>query len=194
MQSRMTALAHDPLSAPVAAPSITPDVVTDGATTDDGSPDAFPNLLNDAVVSGVVRSSVHKRKTRGDRKRRRNREPAPCGECADCLWQAEICCEQARAAARLKRLHAACGLFATAQSLLTRAIASSGDACVEACEDAREKLKNIASEMATYADLARSTARPMRALGTSPLETSASPAGARTSRSQPRAHPDGLAS
>lgn len=86
-----------------------------------------------------------------------------CGEYEECLRQVEICCEQARAAARLKRLGAACGLFATAQSLLKRVIASGGEACGEAYDDARERLKNITSEMATYGELAKSVARPMGA-------------------------------
>jgi hypothetical protein len=73
------------------------------------------------------------------------------------MQQAEICCEQARAAARLKRLKAACGLFATAQSLLTRAVSLGGDACSEA----RERLNSISAEMATYCELAKSAARPI---------------------------------
>lgn len=144
------------------------DVTPDAATPDAATPDA--------LKKSVVKREMH------------------CGECADCLWQAEICCEQARAAARLKRLHAACGLFATAQSLLTRAIASSGDLCVEACDDAREKLKNITSEMATYADLAKSAARPMRALHATSFTAGATPTNERTAPSQSRAHQDGLAS
>ncbi len=80
-----------------------------------------------------------------------------CPNCRDYMQQAEICCEQARAAARLKRLKAACGLFATAQSLLTRAVSLGGDACSEA----RERLNSISAEMATYCELAKSAARPI---------------------------------
>jgi hypothetical protein len=84
------------------------------------------------------------------------------------MQQAEICCEQARAAARLKRLKAACGLFATAQSLLTRAVSLGGDACSEA----RERLNSISAEMATYCELAKSAARPIHQTKT-PLVNSA---------------------
>jgi len=88
--------------------------------------------------------------------------------CESCLLQADICCEQARAAARLKRLDAACGLFSTAQSLLLRAINSSGEACSEACNEARERLNSISAEMAAYCELAKSAARPMNASSTKP--------------------------
>jgi hypothetical protein len=87
----------------------------------------------------------------------------PESTCQSCLRQAEICCEQARAAARLKRLKAACGLFATAQALLKRAISAGGEACGEAREEARERLNSISAEMATYCELAKSAARPMHA-------------------------------
>ena len=90
-----------------------------------------------------------------------------------CLHQADICCEQARAAARLKRLEAACGLFATAQSLLKRAIGNGG----EACNEARERLNSISAEMAAYCELAKSAARPMNSsVIKSPLNQPGAPA------------------
>lgn len=81
--------------------------------------------------------------------------PAPDSDYQHCLQQAEICCEQARDAARLKRIEAACGLFSTAQSLLRRAIGIGGDACSEA----RERLASITTEMAAYCELSRSQSR-----------------------------------
>jgi hypothetical protein len=86
-----------------------------------------------------------------------------CPNCHEYMQQAEICCEQARAAAQLKRLKAACGLFATAQALLTRAVSLGGDACSEA----RERLNSISAEMATYCELAKSAARPIHQSKTS---------------------------
>jgi hypothetical protein len=71
--------------------------------------------------------------------------------CRDYLEQADICCEQARAAALKKRFVAALGLFRTAQSLYNRSLAMGG----EACSDARERLQNLSGEIACYAELAR---------------------------------------
>lgn len=71
--------------------------------------------------------------------------------CRDYLEQADICCEQARSAALKKRFVAALGLFRTAQSLYSRAVALGGDACNEA----RERLQNLSGEIAAYAELAR---------------------------------------
>lgn len=71
-----------------------------------------------------------------------------------CLLQAEICREQARDAARLKRFRAAFGLFSTAAALC-RHVAS----VVENDEGTRrlaaEQLHQIDLEMATYAEYAR---------------------------------------
>ena len=41
--------------------------------------------------------------------------------------QAEICCEQARSAARLNRYGAACGLFSTATALYQQATLAAGN-------------------------------------------------------------------
>ena len=71
--------------------------------------------------------------------------------CRDYVEQADICCEQARAAALKKRFVAALGLFRTAQNLYCRAVAVGGDACSEA----RERLQNLSGEIACYAELAR---------------------------------------
>lgn len=71
--------------------------------------------------------------------------------CRDYVEQADICCEQARAAALKKRFVAALGLFRTAQNLYGRAVSVGGDACTEA----RERLQNLSGEMASYAELAR---------------------------------------
>jgi hypothetical protein len=83
---------------------------------------------------------------------------AECAGYQECLEQADICCEQARAAARLKRFKAAYGLFSTAQALYQRAMTLGGDACT----DAKERLHHITVEMAAYGELAKSVARPVR--------------------------------
>ncbi len=78
--------------------------------------------------------------------------------CHSCLQQAEICCEQARDAARLKRFRAAFGLFTTASTLCRHVYA-----CKETDEAtkllATECLHQIDIEMATYAELARTLER-----------------------------------
>ena len=71
--------------------------------------------------------------------------------------QAELCCEEARAAARLRRFEAACGLFSTAQSLLQRIAETGGEWRSEACE----RLRGVSFEMAAYRELARSVSRPL---------------------------------
>lgn len=75
-----------------------------------------------------------------------------------CLQQAEICREQARDAARLKRFHAAFGLFSTAAALCRHAVAIQ-DADESARSLASDCLQQIDIEMATYAELARSLER-----------------------------------
>lgn len=77
--------------------------------------------------------------------------------------QAEICCEEARAAARLKRFEAACGLFSTAQLLLQRIAETGGEWRAEACE----RLRSVSFELAAYRELARSVSRPLRKRRTS---------------------------
>ena len=74
-----------------------------------------------------------------------------------CMEQVEICSEQARAAARLKRFRAACGLFGTARELCRHAIAI-GDS---ATTDALDRLCQIEDELAAYSELARSMERPI---------------------------------
>jgi hypothetical protein len=99
-----------------------------------------------------------KHNIKASRIKKSNQNPCPDGipsaETAtyrDCLEQADICCEQARAAARLKRFTAALGLFRTAQSLYNRAITLGGDAC----QEAKERLQNLSTEMAAYGEMAR---------------------------------------
>jgi hypothetical protein len=74
------------------------------------------------------------------------------------LQQAEICREQARDAARLKRFQAAFGLFATAAALCRHA-----SSIQEADENdktlAADRLHQIDIEMATYTELVRSLER-----------------------------------
>ncbi len=70
------------------------------------------------------------------------------------LEQAEVCREQAREAARLKRFRSALGLFATA-SALCRHVALHGDETLRG--RASERLGSLAVEATTYSDLARSS-------------------------------------
>ena len=72
------------------------------------------------------------------------------------LEQAEICREQARDAARLRRFKAAFGLFSTAAALCRHALASGADA-----DQATACLRSIDSEMAAYSELARSMDKPL---------------------------------
>ncbi len=73
------------------------------------------------------------------------------------IEEAEICCEQARLAARARRFRAARGLFSTATALYQRALLQDG-VCYESIV---RRLKQIELEVATYAELAGSLARPL---------------------------------
>lgn len=87
--------------------------------------------------------------------------PLPASELSatlSCLLQAEICREQARDAARLKRFRAAFGLFSTAATLC-RHVFSTKDADETTRALATERLQQIDIEMATYAELARTLER-----------------------------------
>ncbi|BCM92460.1 hypothetical protein IAD21_04340 [Abditibacteriota bacterium] len=75
------------------------------------------------------------------------------------LEQAEVCREQAREAARLKRFRSALGLFSTA-SALCRHVSLHGSEAERAL--ASEFLSALAIEMATYNDLARGARRSAR--------------------------------
>lgn len=72
------------------------------------------------------------------------------------LEEAEVCCEQAREAGRLKRFRSALGLFATANALC-RHVASNGDEAQIAL--AKERLQGLAHESAIYGELARGARR-----------------------------------
>ena len=69
------------------------------------------------------------------------------------LEQAEVCREQARDAANLKRFHAALGLFATAATLCRHAVTLEADASVTLL--IQDKLQQIEIEAASYYELAR---------------------------------------
>lgn len=74
------------------------------------------------------------------------------------LQQAEICREQARDAARLKRFGAAFGLFSTAATLCRHVFGA--QQCDETARTlAAERLRQIDIEVATYAELARASER-----------------------------------
>lgn len=94
-----------------------------------------------------------KRKSEG----RKAVEPdsAPADE--SCLEQADVCCEQARTAVRLKRYTAARGLFVTAIALCHRAIAIDGTARPQA----EIRLGQLHTELLAYSELARSMERPL---------------------------------
>ena len=70
------------------------------------------------------------------------------------LEQAEVCREQARDAANLKRFHAALGLFATAATLCRHAVTLETDASATLL--IQDQLQQIEVEAATYYELARS--------------------------------------
>ena len=80
----------------------------------------------------------------------------------DYCEQATVCCEQARQAATMRRLRAACGLFATAIALY-RYVLQSGSALLE--ERTRQQIENglrqVEQEMAIYEALSRSKSRPL---------------------------------
>jgi len=75
------------------------------------------------------------------------------------LEQADVCCEQAREAARLKRFRSALGLFATA-SALCRHVECNGDE--EQIALAKQRLSDLAHESAAYGELARGPRRSTR--------------------------------
>lgn len=91
--------------------------------------------------------------------RRTKMAPPPLPDLGQsCLQQAEICREQARDAARLKRFGAAFGLFSTAATLCRHVFG------IEQIDEptrslASERLHQIDIEIATYAELARSAGR-----------------------------------
>lgn len=76
------------------------------------------------------------------------------------LEQAEVCREQAREAARLKRFGAALGLFATAATLCRHVKSIETDA--RACSQIDDRLRQIDLEAATYSELARATQKLAR--------------------------------
>jgi len=94
--------------------------------------------------------------------RRRTKTPDPSLETLPSflLEQAEVCREQARDAARLKRFRAALGLFVTAANLCRHALTKAGDEKTgldnAVLALATERLSQIDVEMATYTELARS--------------------------------------
>ncbi|HVF10857.1 MAG TPA: hypothetical protein VNA16_08650 [Abditibacteriaceae bacterium] len=88
----------------------------------------------------------------------RRSDPTPADATfQDFVQEAELCCEHARLAARLKRFEASRGLFLTAAALYHRAITAAGT-CYPSIEN---RLREIELEMAAYSELARSMARPL---------------------------------
>ena len=134
---------------------------------------AAPSSSADAPAFSTSRAPLTPRAPRPSRKKRHKVAPVeePLDEFRECLHQAEICREQAQEAARLKRFHAALGLFQTAIVLCQRAVGlrSAPRSVVEAAEpfeapdedEASKYLQVLTIEMATYADLARSLERPI---------------------------------
>ncbi len=74
------------------------------------------------------------------------------------IEQAEVCREQARDAASLKRFHAALGLFATAATLCRHAVTLEAD--VSATLLIQDQLQQIEVEAASYYELARAMEKP----------------------------------
>ena len=69
------------------------------------------------------------------------------------MEQAEVCREQARDAANMKRFHAALGLFATAATLCRHAATLETDVC--ATQLIKDQLQQIEVEAASYYELMR---------------------------------------
>ena len=78
------------------------------------------------------------------------------------IEQAEVCREQARDAANLKRFHAALGLFATAATLCRHAVTLEPDDSATLL--IKERLQQIEIEAATYYELARARENPHRGI------------------------------
>lgn len=85
--------------------------------------------------------------------------------CQDWLDQAEVCREQARIAAGMKRFKAARGLFSTAIALCRQAMARGG----EANPEAKDRLRQLDTEMLAYTELSKSMARPLLGRATVPV-------------------------
>lgn len=102
------------------------------------------------------------------------------------IEEAEICCEQARVAARGRRFRAARGLFSTAAALYQQALSQDG----VSYESITRRLKQIETESAAYSELAGSLARPL-ASSTTPAQTAphrvSAPRGLNVPNSQPGA-------
>lgn len=106
-------------------------------------------------IRAVVK--VTARKIQARRAEKKSSDPADTATYKEFLEQAEVCREQAHNAVRLKRFKAACGLFTTAIALCNRAVAMGG----EACTDAKDALRHMQMELATYSELSRSMERPL---------------------------------
>ena len=88
----------------------------------------------------------------------RRNDPMPANTTfQDFLEEAELCCEHARLAARQKRYEASRGLFITAMALYQRAVKAAGNSY----PSIENRVREIELEMAAYAELARSMARPL---------------------------------
>ena len=107
-------------------------------------------------MRAVVKVTARKLNARRAAKKKSS-DPADNATYKEFLEQAEVCREQAHDAVRLKRFKAACGLFTTAIALCNRAVTMGG----EACTDARDSLRQMQMELATYSELARSMERPL---------------------------------
>ena len=66
----------------------------------------------------------------------------------ECLRQAEVCCEQAREAGRMRRFESACGLFSTAVMLYQLVIRMHISS-----PEAEARLRSIDDERRTYLQL-----------------------------------------
>jgi hypothetical protein len=110
-----------------------------------------PNHISFANPTSTKTKRRHRRKTA-------NIAPPLDDDYRDCLEQAEVCREQARLAAGLKRYGAARGLFATAINLCQRALGLRAGAA----DEASERLRQLNIEMSTYSELAKSMERPLR--------------------------------
>ena len=107
----------------------------------------------------IIHSDFHAKPMKKSRNApQKKQEKTPESSSASFLEQAEVCREQARDAAKLKRFRAAIGLFVTAANLCRHArknAVTQQKIDHEIMELATRKLEQIDVEMATYSELAR---------------------------------------
>ena len=110
------------------------------------------------IEDAPLAAAPSKRSRRSKRNKAAAQAPIVSSEYRDFLEQAEICREQARNAARMKRWKAARGLFDTAIGLCQRALGLRPGS--DERNEAQEYLQQLTMEVSTYSELANSKERP----------------------------------